>query len=74
MYRSCRHVFRGDDPPSGVLRIQEGGGVIFIPRNLLTRMAYNICSMRSFFKRQNAFEGSRSQLSNAFFRLKNDLL
>ena len=42
--------------------------------NLSTRMAHNFCSMRSFFKRKNVLESSRSQLSNAFFLLKNDLL
>ena len=39
-----------------------------------TIMFHNFRSMRSFFKRKKALESSHSQLSNAFFRLKNDLL
>ena len=39
-----------------------------------TIMFHNFCSMRSFFKRKNALESWEWELSNAFFRLKNDLL
>ena len=49
-------------------------GWIFIPRNLLARLIHNFCALGSFFKRKKALESSRSQLSNAFFRLKNDLM
>ena len=44
------------------------------PIYLITRMTHNVCSRRSFVKSKTALESSHSQLSNAFFLLKNDLM
>ena len=39
-----------------------------------TIMFHNFCSMASFFKRKNALESWEWELSNAVFRLKNDIM